>query len=218
MDSTLVITTPATAPLTLLSLELRRFAVGVADDSQDTALALLDARVAAAISADCEISVGGGGEPTLLKETLTETFRCVETDELILSRRHNVAISSITIDGVSIDAGCYAVDSEAGIVTLYSNGHQWCWCGRVIVVVYDAGFTPDKIPGDLQQAAMDFMRLAWLEKDRDPALKSLRIEVPGVQTKQTDYWIGSIPGQAAQSPVPEVVAGQLHRYRNGAVA
>jgi hypothetical protein len=65
---------------------------------------------------------------------------------------------------------------------------------------------------------MDFMRLAWAEKDRDPSLKTEVIDIPNVQRVERGYWVGSVPGQSTETAVPDVVAGQLARYRNVGVA
>lgn len=213
MQRTLVVTTKAT-DLTLLSVAERREAAGLdsADASKDAALLALDQRVAAAIAAECKIAIGSGGEPTLKKETLTETFYGANVDRLVLSRRHNVAISSLTDCGTALVDGDYIADPEAGIVTRIRCDRPARWQGSKIIVVYDAGF--DTIPGDLKFAAMDFFRLAWLEKNRDPALKSREVDVSDIQRIKEDYWVGAVPGQSLEGAVPAIVAGQLVRFRN----
>ena len=90
------------------------------------------------------------------------------------------------------------------------------WCAGKIVVTYKAGF--QTAPGDLKMAAMDFMRLNWADKDRDPSLKSEVIDIPDVRRVERQYWIGSVPGQDNTGPVPVIVAGQLARYRNSVIA
>jgi hypothetical protein len=162
--------------------------------------------------AECNVAVGSGAEPTLWQETLTETFRCVETDKVVLSRRHNIDVASVTVDGTALDAADYEVDSESGIVWRLCNDIPRRWCARKVVVVYDAGFTT--IPSDLKMAATDFFRLAWLEQSRDPSKKRDEVDIPGVAHTVTDFWVGSIPGQSSEGSVPDIVAGQLQRYRN----
>ncbi|MGO8093219.1 hypothetical protein [Rhizobium leguminosarum] len=213
MQRTLVVTTKAT-DLTLLTVEERREAAGLgsADASKDSSLLALDQRIAAAITSECKIAIGGGNDPTLKKETLTETFYGVHVDRLVLSRRHNVVINSLTDCGTALVEADYIVDPETAIVTRIRCDRPAHWHGSKIIVVYDAGF--EAIPGDLKMAAIDFFRLAWLEKSRDPALKGREIDVPDVQRIREDYWVGSVPGQAAEGAVPAVVAGQLMRFRN----
>lgn len=212
MLSTLVVTIPAST-LTLLTQDEMRSAADTTTD--DAALAKLEARVAASIMSECNIAVGIGGEPTLKQETLTETFWQVETDNLLLARRHNVSITGVTVDGGSISASDYLLDPDAGMLMRLSSDAPIRWCARKIVVVYKAGFTT--IPGDLKQAAMDFLSAAYREMGRDPFVKSEEVDIPDVERIRRDYWVGSIPGQSNEGAVPDIVAGQLKRFRNLAV-
>lgn len=214
MNSILTVTTPA-ADRSLLTADERKEAVGVTDASQDVKLAALDLRLGAAIMAECNIAIGTGAEPTLLQETLTETFRCVDARGLVLSRRHNVEISSLVEDGVALTADVsFVVDTESGIVTRLCDDRPIRWCAAKVVAVYKAGFPAASIPGDLKQAAMDFMRLAWAEKDRDPSLKSEVVDIPDVRRVERGFWVGAVPGMSSEGAVPEVVSGQLARFRN----
>ncbi|TIL30030.1 hypothetical protein [Mesorhizobium sp.] len=216
MHSVLVVSTPAT-DRSLLSQAERREAVGVTDSSQDAKLATLDLRLGAAIMAECNIAIGAGAEPTLLQETLTETCRKVDAAVMVLARRHNVEITSLIEDGVTLtkDVG-FTVDPESGLVTRLSDDCPRRWCAAKVVVVYKAGFAA--VPDDLKLAAMDFMRLAWAEKKRDPSLKSEVIDIPDVRRVERGYWVGSVPGQSNEGAVPDIVAGQLTRFRNMMVA
>lgn len=218
MRSFLAITEDA-GDLALLSIEELRAAAGVTGGSQDTALTALGLQIASAIMAECNIAVGSsadGVEPTLKQETLTETFYQVDAAELLLSRRHNIAISSLVEDGTTLVANDdFMTEPESGIITRLSTDCPRRWCARKVVVVYKAGF--EIIPGDLKQAAIDFFRLAYLESTRDPALKSEVIDIPGVERTEKAWWVGSVPGQSSEGAVPDVVAGQLKRFRNFAV-
>lgn len=216
MHSVLVVTTPA-SDLSLLTQAERREAIGVTDSSQDVKLAALDLRLAAAIMTECDIAIGAGAEPTLRRETLTETFRHVDVAELVLSRRHEIEITSLVEDGVAqtVDVS-FIVHPESGIATRLCDDRPRRWCAAKVVVVYKAGFVT--VPGDLKMAAMDFMRLAWAEKKRDPSLKSEVIDIPDVRRVERGYWVGSVPGQSNEGAVPDIVAGQLTRFRNMMVA
>ncbi|MBB3705854.1 hypothetical protein FHS67_002173 [Aminobacter aminovorans] len=198
----------------LLTIAQLREAAGVTGTSDDAKLTSLGLRIAADITTECNIAVGAGGPPTLRRETLTETFRSVSIGELPLSRRHAVDITSIVGDGATLDAGDYVVDPESGLVTRLCDDNPVRWCARKLVVVYEAGF--DTIPGDLQHAALDFVRLSWLEKNRDPLVKSERVRTDDIEEIERQYWIGSVPGQSNEGAVPDVVAGQLARFRNSA--
>jgi hypothetical protein len=214
MQSTLSVTTAASS-LALLTLEELRAAAG---DSAATDIELLamGLRIAAAVMSECNIAVGSGAEPTLLRETLTETFYWPRRIDLVLSRRHNIVISSVTADGSVVAAADYIVDPESGILTRISGGYPCHWGGQTIVVVYQAGFSV--VPGDLKAAALDFFRASLNESGRDPFVKSESTEIPGVETKRFDYWVGSVPGSSDEGAVPDIVAGQLKRFRNMVMA
>lgn len=218
MRSSLTITTPA-SELTLLTVAERRAAAGATDGSRDAELLALDLSISASIMSECNIAIGVGAEPTLRKETLTETFFWPMGCDIVLSRRHNVVISSITnslvpgvADDVVMDVGDYMVDPESGILTRLWIGYPAEWYWQTVVVVYDAGF--ETIPADLKRAVTDFFRASLNEAERDPFVKSESIEVVGVDTVRRDYWVGSVPGTVSEGAVPDIVAGQLKRFRN----
>lgn len=211
----LSITTSAPS-LALLTAEELRAAAGVAGNGSDAALAAVGKRVAAAIMTECRIAIGSGGLPTLLRETLTETLHAVNRWEVVLRRRHEIEIASIAVDGVALEPAQYFVDPESGILTRLEGDMPVRWVASKMVIVYDAGFA--QVPGDLAMAAADFVRLAWQEQQRDPALKAIETDVPGVMRERREYWVGSVPGQAAEGVVPAVVAGQLQRFRNYRIA
>lgn len=212
MRSILTVTTPAN-DLALLSIEELRATAGVSDDSRDIELTALGLSIAASIMSECNIAVGIGGEPTLLQETLSETFYSPRGCELILSRRHNVAIASVTEDDALLVVNDdYLVNPESGLLSRQSSAYPSHWCARTVVVVYQAGFAT--VPADLKQAATDFFRATLAERSRDPFVKSKSVEAPGILSESTDYWVGSVPGQTSEGPVPDIVSGQLKRYRN----
>lgn len=211
-QSSLTVTTPA-GDLSLLTVAERREAIGVTDGSQDTKLAALDLRNAASIMSKCDIAIGAGAEPTLRQETLTETFRGVDVDEIILARRHNVEISSLVEDGVTLTADVgFTVHPESGLLTRLCDDRPRRWCARKVVAVYQAGFA--EIPRDLAEAAMEFMRLSWFQKNRDPSLKSEVVLIPDVRRIEQTFWVGPTPGQSNDGAVPEIVAGKLTRFLN----
>ncbi|RWF66848.1 hypothetical protein [Mesorhizobium sp.] len=211
MKSFLTITTPAN-DLTLLTIEAMREAAGITGGGSDTSLRAMEARCAASIMSECGIAVGSGGAPTLRRETLTETFYQACGEQLILSRRHEISITSIVEDSVTLIDTDFIVDPESGLLNkLCSDCPSW-WSARKVVVVYGAGFTT--VPADLEEAAFDFFRSSWLEKSRDPLVKSERVKVENVDETERQFWVGSVPGQSSEGAVPDVVAGQLKRFRN----
>ncbi len=215
MRSFLTVTETASDPHLLTAPE-RRVAAGLEDDdtSQDTALATRSLAVAAGITSECAIATGSGGDPTLKQETLTQTLYSVDTDQLILARRHNIDMTSLTVDDVVlVEDTDYIVDPESGLLTRLISDCPARWCARKIIAVYVAGFDP--IPGDLKQAATDYFRALTLEGTRDPYVKAESVEIPGVESRRTELWTGALPDSAG---VPPSVAGQLTRFRNVVVA
>ncbi len=197
--------------LQLLTIAEMRVAAGLesTDTSQDTALNARGLAVAANITSECNVAVGAGFDPTLNQETLRETIYNFRGEQLVLSRRHNVTITSITADGSLLDAEDYFVNTETGIITLLSDDTPIRWCYRKIVVVYVAGF--EEVPPSLKQAASDYFRAMTLETARDPYVKSETIDVVGVEVRTTDLWAGTLPGAPT---IPAIVSGQLTRFRN----
>lgn len=209
MRNFLTVATPATSRA-LLTLDELRAAAGVSDGSQDAALQAMGLRIADSIASECNVAAGVGAIPTLLRKSLVETFYGVACTDLMLSRRHDVTIGSIVIDGEALSG--FVVDPESAIVTRLTDDAPVNWCATKVVVTYAAGFA--QVPGDLKQAAMDFFRTSWLAKQRDPMARSVETDIPGLMREKTDFWVGALPGQSNEGAVPELVAGQLKRYRN----
>ncbi len=209
------ITTAAT-DLQLLSIAEMRAAAGVTGTASDAELKALGLRISASIAAECNVSAGSGLGPTFRRETLTETLR-LQTSRaaIVLSRRHDIEIESVAEDGTVLDTANYEVDGEAGLLYRLVNDCATDWCGRKLVIVYAAGF--DTVPGDLKQAAIDFFRSSYLERERDPLVKAEETDVPGVLRERREYWVGSVPGTSQAGAVPGAVAGQLSRFRNNLI-
>ena len=220
----LVITTPA-SDLHLLTDTERRVAAGLEPDdaSQDIELEARSLTVAANIVNECRIAVGRGADPTLKKETLTETFYGVHNEVLRLARRHNISIASLTVDGSVLPAMQYLVDPESGVLTQLSTDgiNVLDWVASKIVVVYDAGLA-DPVPGDLKQAAKNYFNSITLELTHDPAVTSESVEVPGLETRRTDFGGKSLfprsGATATPTTLPPGIGTMLTRYRNVLVA
>lgn len=214
MRSFLTVTTPA-PDLALLTIAEMRAAAGVTGSGSDAALIAMEARCAAAIMTYCGIAVAGGYPPTLRRETLTETIYQLCNERLFLSRRHDIEITSIVEDAVTLVDADFLVEPEYGNLTKLCSDYPSWWSSRKVVVVYDAGFAI--VPGDLKMAAMDFLRSTWIEQGRDPLVKSERVKVDNVDEVERQFWVGSIPGQSNEGAVPALVAGQLKRFLSPAI-
>lgn len=211
----LVVTTPAD-DLALVSIEALRAAAGVADDSRDDELNALGLRIAAEITDACGIIAGKGGEPTLRRETLMETFSASNSDVLVLSRRHNAEIVSVTDGGEAITLDERALDGEAGLLERWIDGRQSSWCNREIVVVYETGFEVDEVPASLVGVVTDLVRIRLSEASIDPLEKSRSVEIPEVETIRTERWVGTVPG--ASAGLPADIIARLSRFMNTEVA
>lgn len=214
MRSTLAVTTAA-ADLHLLSADERRSAAQVSGSASDTVLDAMSLNVSAAIMAECNVAAGAGAEPTLKRETLTETFYSVSCCDLALARRHDVAITSITENGTVLAASDYLVDAEAGLLARLEGDLPRRWCASKVIVVYQAGFAT--VPADLKLAASEYIRSVWRAKDRDPLVKAERTTIPDVRETERQYWVGAVPGET-DGAVPEAIGGKLKRYRNEVIA
>lgn len=220
MASYFTITT-ATDVETILSQAERRAMAGLAanDAGQDAALAALDERVTATIMQACRVREADAGEypPTLFRERISETIELSSDAAAIrLARRFKMEIVSITLDSSALAETEYFVQSAAGVLKKRGRMPFDRWAGgSVFVIDYWAGFS--STPLDLKQAAMDCFRLFYQESTRDPLVKRQRIDIPGLENRETDYWVGAIPGQG-EGPVPDVVMGQLTRFINEVTA
>lgn len=154
-----------------------RLATGVSSGRDDEHTAL-NKSVAAAITARCKVASGGVSPPTLLLETLTQTFRqkaCA--DKLILARRPVTEIVSVTVDGTTTAAGDYEFDAATGVLLSLSSDSPSLWYGLKTTVVYKAGFAD--VPENLRLAAMKLANALWQSAvPEDPSAK--RISIPGV--------------------------------------
>lgn len=217
MRQTFTVTSPASA-LSLLSTEQLRSAAGLdaADSSQDAELLVLGAAISTEIAVACNVADDGIHPPTLCRETVSETFwGCGNDHELFLSRRFVSSIVSVVEAGSTLTSTGHVLNAGAGLLNRVMNGRPWAWYAGETTVTYVAGF--DSAPPDLAAAAIDLVRLRLSSASRDPLVKSESIEVPDIQTRRLDFWVGALPG-AASSPVPPDILARLARYVNLGVA
>lgn len=219
MRSFLVVTDPADDLALLTDAELLAASgySGNSPDQPDDELVADGLAAAAEIMDACNIAVGQGAEPTLLQETLTETFFDVRNETIVLSRRHKIEIDSVTRDGSVLSAADYFVDVESGVLLSVSGDKPAKWTASKVVVVYEAGFPDDAIPPVLKQAARDTLTTIRTERERNQYVKSQSIEINDIETVRTDYWAGSLPGQSS-GPVSPATLSTLKRFRNLAAA
>jgi hypothetical protein len=209
--------TPATS-IALLTIAQLRDAAGLDpnDTSQDAKLQLLGDRVALDIATHCNVVSDGLNSPTLLSETVSDTFDdCSRQQELFLSRRFVSAVSSIDENGTVLTTDDFDIDRESGVIWRMFSGRRGWWYSGAAKVTYVAGFVAP--PPDLVGAAYDMVKFRISQGARDPLLKALEIEIAGVDRTRNEYWVGSLAGQSASSAIPDIVAGQLGRFRSVSV-
>ncbi|OCX12700.1 MULTISPECIES: hypothetical protein [Mesorhizobium] len=197
---------------TLLSIAQLRTAAGLSgtDTSRDTELQDLGKRVAAEIAIACRVRGDGVAEPTLLAETVRDTFRETGCDtDLFLSRLFASSISSIVEAGNTLAATDTYVDGGAGIVRRISGTRDLRWRRGEIVIEYVAGFTT--VPSDLIGIAMDLCRLRLSADAVDPLERATTITIPDVETRRIERWVGAVPGSSA-GPLPDDIMNRLGRY------
>lgn len=174
----------AAADRGLLTIEQLRAAVGATNNSSDTTLNALGARVSAAIMKACRVVSDGVHPPTLRKETIVETFRrpsfwangswpFADSEKmrhaLILARAPAVSVASIMADATALDVSQFELRAADGIVVRLSGDQPTAWLNWKIVVTYDAGY--DVVPDDLALIASQFVQILWWQDGRDPNKK-----------------------------------------------
>lgn len=195
----------------LLSISEVRAAVGLDSDdsSKDSVLNPINNYVSAMITKACKVAKAGIIPPTLRDETVTETFVNKSLQRsLVLARRPVIEIISVTQSGSELSETDYIVDAAAGV--LYRTGTGWysdhlgpCsyWSAGDAVVEYSAGY--EEVPDDLKYAAIKFLQAEYVTGDRDPRLKSLRID--GVSERT--WWVSDKPvSSAVPSDVMDILA------------
>jgi hypothetical protein len=213
----LTITTPASDPNLLILADVKA-ALGIdpGDTSQDAALTSYINRASADIHSACRIKRGAGSKPTLRQETLTETIIFPGGRMFPLARRHEIELTSVTVNGSAQDLSACLVHSEAGLVEIYSGLRDSLWPKGKFVTVYKAGFAT--VPDDLAGIAMDLLKLYRSVESRDPLLRSERVDVDGVEEIERQYWVGAVGSSTASSPLPAEMMARLSPYRNTVIA
>jgi len=180
-----IVTTPAN-DLSLLSQTELRTAIGLAstDATKDAALAIIGPRVSATIAAACRIARDGINPPTLLSETITETWRIGRNVEnLFMSRRLVTSVTSVTVDGTALETTEFECLLVEGLLKRLSSNQYTCWASGVVVAVYVAGL--DDIPEEIKLAASLLTNDFYRSGLRDTNLKRVKIE--GVAERE--YWV-----------------------------
>lgn len=221
MNSVIAVVTPAEVTA-LTTLERIKLELNInSDASDDLLLAKID-EATSDIAMRCE--------PTLKRETVTETFypdrngSCAE--KLILRRYPVASISSVTVDGVALAEAVivddvvtalaeYRVDGESGLLyrqTTAGYPRHWSFC-QSIAVTYAAGYllpgeANRNLPPSLEAACIELLSSYWASRGRDPTLRAEE----NVGVARFEYWIGAV-GPAGD--LPPGVMSKIRPYRKG---
>lgn len=197
----------AATSLRLTTLETVKAALHVTGVEQDAYL-LRQIDVASARIADFV------GQP-LGQETVEETFHLpAPTPLLILTRRWATDIASVTANGQVQQESDWTLEAAAGLLRRASVSA--CWPAGTATVAYTTGWTlpgadERDLPAELEEAAIELVRRAWLSRDRDPGIRSETIQDVGAWSYlDVDRSVGV-------SGLPVDVERGLVRYRTVAL-
>jgi len=216
MRQNFTVTVPAPSPSLLTLPQLREAAgLGAGDTSQDAKLTQLGLQISAEIAIACNVASDGINVPSLKAETIVETIWNEHCDDEILLSRRFIVSATVTELSSAVNSSDFFINRGAGILIRVNGGRPWCWQNGTIEVTYVAGLAD--VPPDLVAIAADLAHLRLSSSSRDPLVKSESIEVPDVQTRKLDFWVGAIPGTEL-SPVPPDLLARLALYRNVLIA
>lgn len=163
----LEIITPA-ASADLVTVEAVKAELRITGSGDDDWLEATITQASTAIARWCGQTFG--------RETLQQTERpCWPAGHIPLDRYLAPSITSVTVDGDTLDPADYEIDGS--LLYRLSDGRRVAWRHGVVVVLYEVGFDlPDDAPADLQRAAMDMVATLHASRGRDPMLRSEEVE------------------------------------------
>jgi hypothetical protein len=194
----------------LLTLDQVKIALGITDTTQDAELNRMIDRTSSSINNYCD--------RIFVRQTYRDHFRNIcnwlAPGEPIRTRQYPIPTDPaglplvvITENGMAVDSASIEVDIDAGwLYRLNGSGAVGSWSGLSIVVDYDAGY--DTIPGDLQGAALDWIRIGQGAGGRDPLLRSETIPDVISQT-----WVTAVDLASASTSIPSSVRDSLWAYK-----
>lgn len=103
-----------------------------------------------------------------LTASYSEAYDGKDTPAIALGNFPITAVASLSVDGVSISAA--PAPSQAGFVfsdTMLSlNGYRFSRGYQNVLVAYTAGYAANAVPGELEQACIDWCSLRYRERER----------------------------------------------------
>jgi uncharacterized phiE125 gp8 family phage protein len=201
MRPILTITVPASVRALCLLADVKAD-LGITDGAQD---AYLNSEIAAAsrvIDAWCG--------RVLARETVQELRRDVYLDALVLMRSPVVSITSVVEDGVTLAAGDYEADADAGTLYRLSSDARTMWRASKITITYVAGYLlPSQggrnLPEDIERAARLMVVTGARKRGRDLSVRS--------ETAQDVGAVSYLDPREGMEAMPPEVAALLSPYR-----
>src|SRR6185369_11356129 len=166
MRNLFTVTTANNDPL--LTTAEARAAVGITDTSRDADLTRLVARISAAIYRASKVRTDGVHAPTLLSESVTDTYRLQRAlhGALLLSRRRISEIETVTEGTTELTDADFEFDAASGQLFRLGATDPTCWPTGLITVEYIAGLLT--VPDDLKLAAETWLRALWRDAYQTP--------------------------------------------------
>ncbi|HEY4722230.1 MAG TPA: phage head-tail connector protein [Anaerolineae bacterium] len=214
----LTVTTVATTTA-LTTLETVKSDLGITATDEDTYIERAILRVTELVCNHLRVSEADNGTVTIGRETLSKRFDLVNaTNNLFmprwLPRNWVMTIGSVTENDVLLAATDYRLIS-GGMLQRMSDDVQTEWPTGQIMVVHTAGWllpndSGRDMPHVIEDAAIGLIKLARLDKTRDPTLRSEDI-LSGLYSYQR-FAPSDIPGG-----MPIDIAAMLEPYVNRTV-
>lgn len=186
----------AAASIDLTLLATVKTELGITDTGLDAWLATQITQASQAAATYCN--------RVFAQETLLDYFRLdCGADKLLLSRIPVASITTVVEDGVTLTAADYELEASTGFLwRLDGADNRSCWAAAKIVVTFIAGYELlATLPPDIERAAIILVKQAYFAKQRDPLVKGETVEIPGVETRRSDFWVGSVPGDNGGIPL-----------------
>ena len=198
---------PATlAPNALTTLDTVKEVLGVHGSSQDAALTRYINTASEAIERYCD--------RRFQRATVVEKVGFMGGQRLLLERTPLVSITSIVVDGVTLDASAYSIQSAAQGTVYRESG--WPWSADIVdamspyrlpgterqlaTVTYVGGYVlPNdagtrSLPYDLEQACVDTVVALYRQQGRDKSVQGEAVGGASVQYAQRNPAISGAGG------------------------
>lgn len=143
----------------------------------------------------------------------TEFYDGQNTTRILLRQYPIISVSSLVVNGVAKTQAA----TWAGPGYLFSGRNldligDGFWRGsQNVVVTYRAGYEAGMIPADLQMACLEWLKVSYLARQRDPNLISQRA---GDHEKKYEPGGAATLLNQASAPMPANVFAVLSQYRN----